>query len=90
VAHIGLPEADRHADPEKVARYYLSWASKVHAPSRLGVRTATFARQQLDKLGLGRDLLQVKFGWTYKLPPSSLPPEPADGADRPQPDPATT
>jgi transposase len=73
--------ADRHADPEKVARYYLSWASQVHAPSQLGIRTATFARQQLDKLGLGRDLTQVKLGWTYKLPPSSLPPRLAGEGD---------
>jgi transposase len=73
--------ADRRAAPEKVAAYYLNWARQVQAPTRLGVRTATFARHQgvpglrpLDKLGLGRDLQRVKLGWTYILPPSSLPP----------------
>jgi transposase len=65
--------ADRHANPEKVAAYFLQWARQIKAPSQFGVRTATFARQQLDKLGLGRDLTTVKLGCIYKLPPSSLP-----------------
>ena len=73
--------ADRHANPEKVAAYFLQWARQINAPSQFGVRTATFARQQLDKLGLGRDLTQVKLGCLYKLPPSSLPPANDDGAN---------
>jgi len=73
--------ADRHANPEKVAAYFLQWARQIKAPSQFGVRTATFARQQLDKLGLGRDLTQVKLGCLYKLPPSSLPPANDDGAN---------
>jgi transposase len=73
--------ADRHANPEKVAAYFLQWARQIKAPSQFGIRTATFARQQLDKLGLGRDLAQVKLGWLYKLPPSSLPPVEDDVPD---------
>ena len=73
--------ADRQANPEKVAAYFLQWARQVKAPSQLGVRTASFARQQLDKLGLGRDLTTVKLGCTYKLPPSSLPPANDDEAN---------
>jgi hypothetical protein len=75
--------ADRRAAPEKVAAYYLNWARQVHAPSQLGIRTATFARHQLDKLGLGRDLQRVKLGWTYILPPSSLPPDQTEGTNLP-------
>jgi len=75
-------EADRQANPEKVAAYYLNWARQVHAPSQLGIRTATFARQQLDQVGLGRNLTEVKLGWTYKLPPpGGLPP--SEAAERP-------
>jgi transposase len=73
--------ADRRANPEKVAAYFLQWARQIKAPSQFGVRTATFARQQLDKLGLGRDLSQVKLGCLYKLPPSSLPPANNDEAN---------
>jgi transposase len=73
--------ADRRANPEKVAAYFLQWARQIKAPSQFGVRTATFARQQLDKLGLGRDLTQVKLGCLYKLPPSSLPPANHDEAN---------
>jgi transposase len=70
---LSLQVADRHANPEKVAAYFLQWARQIKAPSQFGIRTATFARQQLDKLGLGQNLAQVKLGWLYKLPPSSLP-----------------
>lgn len=73
--------ADRRANPEKVAAYFLQWARQIKAPSQFGLRTATFARQQLDKLGLGRDLTQVKLGCLYKLPPSSLPPANDDRAN---------
>jgi transposase len=73
--------ADRHANPEKVAAYFLQWARQIKAPSQFGIRTATFARLQLDKLGLGRDLAQVKLGCIYKLPPSNLPPANDDGAN---------
>jgi len=65
--------ADRHANPAKVAAYFLQWARQIKAPTQFGIRTATFARQQLDKLGLGQNLMTVKLGCLYKLPPSSLP-----------------
>jgi transposase len=65
-------QADRQADPEKVARYFLSWGRQLGAELRQGQPTATFARQQLDKVGLGQELQQVYLGYAYKLPPSRL------------------
>ncbi len=64
--------ADRHADPEQVARYFIQWGRQVRAASTLGMNAGHFARQYLDLLGLGSDLSVVKFGCNYRLPPSKL------------------
>lgn len=66
-------QADRQADPQKVARYFLNWGRKLGAANRQDQPVATFARQQLDRVGLGQELEQVHLGYTYTLPPSSLP-----------------
>jgi hypothetical protein len=66
-------EVDRKAEAEQVATHFINWARQLRSPSRLGIKTATFARQKLDQLPLGQDLKQVKVGWTYTLPPSALP-----------------
>ena len=70
---LAYQQADRQADPEKVTRYFLNWGRKLGAANRQGQPVATFARQQLDRVGLGQDLKQVHLGYTYTLPPSSLP-----------------
>ena len=76
---LSKPAVDRKADPERVATYFINWVRQLRSPSRLGIRTAAFARQMLDQFELGQDLKQVKVGWTYTLPPSTLPPsEPAE------------
>ena len=69
---LAYQQADRQADPQKVARFFLSWGRKLGTTHRQGQRVATFARQQLDKVGLGSELEQVHLGYTYTLPPSSL------------------
>jgi hypothetical protein len=69
---LSQQQADRQADPEKVARYFLSWGRQLGAELRQGQPTATFARQQLDKVGLGQELQQVYLGYNYTLPPSRL------------------
>jgi hypothetical protein len=66
-------QADHQADPVKVARYFLNWGRKLGAANRQDQPVATFARQQLDRVGLGQELEQVHLGYTYTLPPSSLP-----------------
>ena len=69
---LSQQQADRQADPEKVARYFLSWGRQLGTELRQGQPTATFARQQLDKVGLGQELQQVYLGYNYTLPPSRL------------------
>jgi transposase len=65
-------QADRQADPEKVARYFLNWGRQLGTTHRQGQPVPTFARHQLDRVGLGQELEQVRLGYTYTLPPSSL------------------
>lgn len=68
--------ADRHAEPERVARKFLQAAyrlGKARRPQRQS--PAAFARQQLDRLGLGQDLQRIPWGSKKKpipLPPSRL------------------
>ncbi len=64
--------ADRHAEPEKVARFFIQWGRQVRAASTLGMNAAHFARRYLDLLGIGSDLSLIKFGCNYRLPPSQL------------------
>ena len=65
---------DRRADPERVAKYLMNWASQHRLSNQhLGSRRPLFVRQQLDRLGIGQDLQGFKWGSVYfKLPPSSL------------------
>ena len=66
--------ADRQADPERVVRYFLAWGRQAKVKARLGLKAGEFARQQLDSLGIGQELPSlIKYGVTYRLPPSSLP-----------------
>jgi transposase len=82
-------EVDRKAEAEQVTSHFINWARQLRSPTRLGIKTATFARQKLDQLQLGQDLKQVKVGCTYTLPPSSLlssePTEVSETASRPEP-----
>ena len=76
VWHIWHDEqADRHAVPEVVARTFLAHAYRLGPVRRPpGQSTAAYAREQLDRLGLGLDLDEVH--WAHKrpipLPPSRL------------------
>lgn len=49
-------EADRHADPQAVARALMKWASRHHAATALGVSRPDFVWHELDRLGLGQQL----------------------------------
>ena len=78
VWHILKNEAaDRHADATSVAAsmFKLAYEIKVsNLPSGLSARA--FTRQQLDRLGIGRELNVLPWGTKkVKLPPSILPPE---------------
>ena len=63
-------EADRQADPEKVAAKFLRWAGQLTAEQRGGLTTGQFARLHLHQLQLGEDLTQVGRGSRKRrLPP---------------------
>ena len=66
--------ADRFADSQNVARSFLSHAYQVRIRNLpKGQSAPAFTRQQLDRLGLGKDLQQISFGSRLiKLPPSKL------------------
>jgi transposase len=71
-------EADKHANVEQVAAGLLQVAYRNAAARRVQDETTApeFVRQNLDKLGLGKDLLRLKRGKADKyllLPQSSLP-----------------
>jgi transposase len=64
--------ADRRAVPQQVARYFIHWGRQLRVKSTLGLKASEFARQQLDRLGIGQELEQVPYGTvTYRLPPSA-------------------
>jgi transposase len=64
--------ADRKAQPQQVARYFIRWGRQLRVKTTLGIKASEFARQQLDKVGLGQELERVPYGSvTYSLPPST-------------------
>ena len=69
-------EANRHADPVKVARGFFNMAYDDIGAKNLpdGQTAPEFVRRNLDRLGLGKDLQRIKRGSReYVLPPSTLP-----------------
>ena len=66
--------ADRYAVDLKVAHAFFAFAYKVgvrNLPD--GLSAKAFVRQQLDRLGLGQQLTEFRWGGkTVRLPPSSL------------------
>jgi hypothetical protein len=63
-------EADRQAQPEKVAAKFLRWAGQLTPEQRGGLTTGQFARLQLHHLKLAEDLTQVGRGsHRRRLPP---------------------
>jgi transposase len=68
-------EADKHADPEKVAGSLLN-----HVYHRIGIKNLPegmtaklYVRHHMDKLGIGKDLTHIQWGSKrIPLPPSSL------------------
>jgi transposase len=66
--------ADRYADPEQVARFFLQYAYRLgreHRPADQSV--PEYVRAELDRLGIGPELTEIKNGnRTIKLPPSGV------------------
>jgi transposase len=64
--------ADRKADPQQVARFFIAWGRQLRVKTTLGLKASEFARQMLDRLELGQELERVPYGTvTYCLPPST-------------------
>ena len=64
--------ADRNADPQQVARYFIRWGRQLRVKSTQGIKASEFARKQLDRLKLGQQLERVPYGSvTYCLPPAA-------------------
>jgi transposase len=62
--------ADRRAEPQQVARYFIRWGRQLRVKTTMGIKASEFARQQLDRLELGQELERVPYGSvTYCLPP---------------------
>lgn len=45
-------EVDRHADPQAIARSFMTWASHHHLARSQGVHRLDFVKQRLDRLGI--------------------------------------
>jgi transposase len=58
--------ADRRAEPQQVARYFIRWGRQLRVKTILGIKASEFARQHLDRLELGQELERV--------PPSAISP----------------
>jgi Transposase IS116/IS110/IS902 family len=64
--------ADRQAQPQQVARFFIRWGRQLRVKSTLGIKASQFARQMLDRVALGQELVRVPYGCvTYCLPPST-------------------
>jgi transposase len=65
---------DRHAEPDRVARKLLGHAERLGAANRpAGQSAAAYVREQLDRLGVGRELTGIWRGHRFvALPPSTL------------------
>ena len=67
-------EPDQHTDPVAVARKMMTWAREGGKVMREGIPSAQFVRQQLDLLGIGQELSEVKYsGQIRKLPATNSP-----------------
>jgi transposase len=66
---------DRFADPERVARKYVNYATLLGKANRPADQSAVqYVRQQLDSLGIGADLLEIPHPQGSSKPPLRLPP----------------
>jgi len=67
--------ADKHADPVQVARKLMQHTHRLGKKNRrAGERATDYVRTQLDRLGLGAEVTELRWSRTrvLKLPPSTL------------------
>ncbi len=62
-------EPDQHTDAVALARKLMTWAEQGGKAMRHGLTTTQFVRLQLDRLGVGQDLIELRYGsHVYSLP----------------------
>jgi transposase len=63
---------DRHSNATAIAHKLWSWAEQGGKPMRHDLTCGHFARSQLDQLGIGQDLTELRYGsHVYRLPPTA-------------------
>jgi transposase len=61
---------DRHGDSLTIARKFWTWAEQGGKAMRHGLSCSQFVRFQLDHLGIGQELGELRYGsHLYRLPP---------------------
>jgi transposase len=64
-------EPDQHTDAVAIARKMMTWAEQGGKTMRHGLTATEFVRLQLDRLGLGQDVIKLHYGsHDYQLPPA--------------------
>jgi len=62
---------DRHSDALAIAHKLWTWAEQGGKPMRHGLSCSHFVRYQLDQLGIGQELTELRHGsHVYRLPPT--------------------
>jgi hypothetical protein len=62
---------DRHSDATAIAHKLWTWAEQGGKTMRHGLTCGQFVRFQLDQLGIGQDLIELRYGsQIYRLPPA--------------------
>lgn len=62
-------EPDQHTEVTAIARKLMTWAEQGGKTMRQGLTATQFVRVQLDRLGIGQDLTELRYGsHLYKLP----------------------
>jgi transposase len=63
---------DRHSNATAIAHKLWAWAEQGGKPMRHGLTCGHFVRSQLDQLGIGQDLTELRYGChVYRLPPTA-------------------
>ncbi len=64
-------EPDQHMDASAIARKLMTWAEQGGKAMHPDLTATQFVRLQLDRLGVGQDLTELKYGsHVYPLPPA--------------------
>ena len=62
---------DRHSDATAIAHKLWTWAEQGGRTMRHGLSCSHFVRYQLDQLGIGQELVALRYGsHVYRLPPA--------------------